>query len=131
MTSPGSPTARSSGVRAAARAGRARVRALPGGALSWRLGVTFTGVAIVIAGVVLLPLPGPGWVVIFGGLGVLATEYVWAARLLAWAHRQLLERAQRAVVRRARLALLVIGALVVVLVAVALGGVVLWLVLRS
>jgi uncharacterized protein (TIGR02611 family) len=29
-------------------------------------------------------LPGPGWLIIFGGLGILATEYAWAARLLAW-----------------------------------------------
>ena len=30
----------------------------------------------------LLPLPGPGWLIIFGGLSILATEYTWAARLL-------------------------------------------------
>jgi len=38
-------------------------------------------------GIVLLPLPGPGWVIIFGGLGILATEYTWAARLLTWVRR--------------------------------------------
>jgi uncharacterized protein (TIGR02611 family) len=62
---------------------RARVRALPGGRLAWRIGVTVIGVVVVAIGIVLLPLPGPGWLIIFTGLGVLATEYTWASRLLA------------------------------------------------
>jgi uncharacterized protein (TIGR02611 family) len=63
---------------------RARVRELPGGRLGWRIAVTVVGVAVIGIGIVLLPLPGPGWLVIFGGLGLLATEYAWAARLLRW-----------------------------------------------
>jgi uncharacterized protein (TIGR02611 family) len=62
---------------------RARVRALPGGRLAWRVGITVLGLAVVAVGIVLLPLPGPGWLIIFGGLGLLASEYSWAARLLA------------------------------------------------
>lgn len=46
------------------------------------------GVAIIAAGIVLLPLPGPGWVIIFLGLGVLASEFTWAQRLLAFARTQ-------------------------------------------
>lgn len=42
------------------------------------------GVAVIAIGIVLLPLPGPGWLIIFGGLGLLATEFEWAARLLRW-----------------------------------------------
>ncbi len=64
---------------------RERVRRLPGGFLAWRIGVTVLGVAIVVVGIVLLPLPGPGWLIIFAGLGLLATEYEWAARLLRYA----------------------------------------------
>ena len=64
---------------------RSRVRALPGGALIWRIAITAAGVLVIAVGVILLPLPGPGWVIIFAGLGLLATEYSWAARLLAWA----------------------------------------------
>jgi uncharacterized protein (TIGR02611 family) len=70
---------------------RARVRALPGGRLGWRIVVTIAGVAVIAGGVVLLPLPGPGWLVIFGGLGLLGTEYAWAARLLQWVRRQVTE----------------------------------------
>jgi uncharacterized protein (TIGR02611 family) len=78
--------------RVAARAGaiRARVRALPGGTVTWRIGVTVVGVAIVVIGIILLPLPGPGWLIIFTGLGVLATEYTWASSLLAFARRYVL-----------------------------------------
>lgn len=63
---------------------RARVRATTAGRIAWRVGVTVVGVAVIVAGVILLPLPGPGWLIIFGGLGILATEYAWAARLLGW-----------------------------------------------
>jgi uncharacterized protein (TIGR02611 family) len=63
---------------------RARVRGLPGGWLAWRIGVSIVGGLIIIIGIVLLPLPGPGWLVIFVGLGVWGTEFEWAARLLTW-----------------------------------------------
>ena len=77
-------------VRAAfARAGavRDRVRSFPGGTLLWRILVTLVGVAIIVVGIILLPLPGPGWLIIFGGLGILASEYAWASRLLSTARR--------------------------------------------
>jgi uncharacterized protein (TIGR02611 family) len=50
------------------------------------------GVAIISAGLVMLITPGPGWAAIVVGLAVLATEYVWAERLLARAK----DMAQRA-----------------------------------
>jgi uncharacterized protein (TIGR02611 family) len=68
---------------------RETVRAKPGGTLGWRIGVTIVGGAVVAAGIVLLPLPGPGWLIIFAGLGILATEYAWARRLLRFARGQL------------------------------------------
>jgi uncharacterized protein (TIGR02611 family) len=40
------------------------------------------GVAIISTGLVMLITPGPGWAAIIVGLAVLATEYVWAERLL-------------------------------------------------
>ena len=39
------------------------------------------GFAIVGTGIVLLPLPGPGWVVIFAGFAILATEFAFAERV--------------------------------------------------
>ena len=40
------------------------------------------GTAIVLLGLVLVPFPGPGWLIVFLGLGILATEFAWAERLL-------------------------------------------------
>jgi uncharacterized protein (TIGR02611 family) len=40
------------------------------------------GLALLAVGVVLLVLPGPGLLVIVGGLALLATEFAWARRLL-------------------------------------------------
>ena len=41
------------------------------------------GFTILLAGIVMLVTPGPGWVAIFGGLAILAAaEVVWARRLL-------------------------------------------------
>jgi uncharacterized protein (TIGR02611 family) len=36
----------------------------------------------VLVGLLLVPLPGPGWATVFEGLGILATEFRWADRLL-------------------------------------------------
>ena len=34
-----------------------------------------------LVGLVLVPLPGPGWVVVALGVALLGTEFAWAARL--------------------------------------------------
>lgn len=47
--------------------------------------VAAVGLSIVVVGIVLLPLPGPGWLIIFLGLGVLASEFAWARALLDFA----------------------------------------------
>jgi uncharacterized protein (TIGR02611 family) len=49
-----------------------------------RFAVTVVGVVVVIVGIILCPLPGPGIAIILGGLAILATEYDWAKRLLHW-----------------------------------------------
>jgi uncharacterized protein (TIGR02611 family) len=46
-------------------------------------GITAAGIGMLAGGAVMLVLPGPGLAVILLGLAVLATEYDWAARLLA------------------------------------------------
>jgi uncharacterized protein (TIGR02611 family) len=52
--------------------------------LVWQAGVFVVGLAVVAGGVVLLPLPGPGWLVIFGGFAIWGTEFAWAQRVLFW-----------------------------------------------
>ncbi|MGC9544107.1 TIGR02611 family protein [Streptomyces sp. UG1] len=84
--------------------------------LSWQVGVFIIGLAIVIAGIIMLPLPGPGWVVIFGGMAVWATEFVWAQLVLRWTKRKVTEAAQKALdpkVRRRNIILTSIGLVIV------------------
>ncbi|MEU8033975.1 TIGR02611 family protein [Streptomyces sp. NPDC049099] len=93
--------------------------------LSWQVGVFVVGLAVVVAGIVMLPLPGPGWVVIFGGLAIWATEFVWAQLVLRWTKRKVTEAAQRALdpeVRRRNITLTVIGLVIVA----ALVGIYVW-----
>ena len=47
-----------------------------------RFAVTILGVALLVLGAAMMVLPGPGILVIVGGLALLATEYVWARKLL-------------------------------------------------
>jgi uncharacterized protein (TIGR02611 family) len=51
-------------------------------ALLIKVGVTVAGPLVILAGLAMLVLPGPGLVVIAAGLGVLALEYPWARRAL-------------------------------------------------
>ncbi|MFE0138063.1 TIGR02611 family protein [Streptomyces sp. NPDC059037] len=84
--------------------------------LSWQVGVFIVGLAVVAAGIVMLPLPGPGWLVIFGGMAIWATEFVWAQLVLRWTKRKVTEAAQRALdpkVRRRNIILTTIGLVIV------------------
>ena len=47
-----------------------------------KLVVLIIGATIILVGIALLVLPGPGTVVIILGLALLGTEFVWARRLL-------------------------------------------------
>jgi uncharacterized protein (TIGR02611 family) len=67
---------------------RDRIKRTRGGALTYRIVITVLGLAIIVVGIILLPLPGPGWLIIFAGLAVLASEFEWAARLLRYARDQ-------------------------------------------
>jgi uncharacterized protein (TIGR02611 family) len=40
------------------------------------------GFTLLALGVVMIVTPGPGWLIILLGLGVLAAEFVWARQLL-------------------------------------------------
>lgn len=54
----------------------------------YRAVVAVLGVAIVVTGFALIPLPGPGWLIVFAGLALLATEFAWAERLLNYGRAQ-------------------------------------------
>ncbi|NLU66315.1 TIGR02611 family protein [Streptomyces sp. HNM0574] len=59
--------------------------------ISWQVVIFVIGLAIVVGGVIMLPLPGPGWLVIFAGIGVWGTEFPWAQRVLRWTKQKLQE----------------------------------------
>ena len=52
--------------------------------LVWQGGVFVVGLAVVVGGIILLPLPGPGWLIIFGGMAIWGTEFSWAQRVVRW-----------------------------------------------
>ncbi|WP_424214674.1 TIGR02611 family protein [Streptomyces sp. BI20] len=88
------------------------IKARRGLHLSWQVGVFVVGLAVIGAGVAMLVLPGPGWFVIFAGLAIWATEFVWARLALRWTKRKVTEAAQRALdpkVRRRNIILTATG----------------------
>ncbi len=79
------------GVRVARerlRAHRERIRRRPTLNVSYRFLVGVLGTAVLLCGFVLIPYPGPGWLIVFAGLGILATEFATARRVSAFAGRQ-------------------------------------------
>ncbi|MFI8387304.1 TIGR02611 family protein [Streptomyces sp. NPDC085540] len=93
--------------------------------LSWQVGVFIVGLAVIAAGVAMLVLPGPGWVAIFAGLAIWATEFAWAHLVLRWTKRKVTEAAQKALdpkVRRRNIILTSVG----LVIAGALIGFYLW-----
>jgi uncharacterized protein (TIGR02611 family) len=55
---------------------------------TYRVGVGVVGSLVVAFGIVTIPLPGPGWLTVIAGLFLLATEFAWAERLLAYTRAQ-------------------------------------------
>jgi uncharacterized protein (TIGR02611 family) len=47
-----------------------------------RIAIITVGLVLLLAGLVMMVLPGPGLVAILVGLGILAQEFTWADRLL-------------------------------------------------
>ena len=68
-------------VRRALRRARSWVDGHPYLLFAYRLGVGVLGTVIVVIGIILIPLPGPGWLIVFLGLAVLGTEFASARRL--------------------------------------------------
>ncbi len=53
--------------------------------LIYRCVVGAVGAIVLVCGFALIPYPGPGWLIVFTGLGILASEFEWAHRLLTFA----------------------------------------------
>lgn len=68
---------------------RRRLRAHPVSSRIYRATVAVLGAAVVGFGLFTVPAPGPGWVIVFFGLSIWASEFEWAQRLLRWSRRLL------------------------------------------
>ncbi len=65
------------------------VRSTRTGALTLKIVIGVIGAVMVVGGLIMVPFPGPGWLVVFAGLAVLATEFHWAHRVLEFGKRTL------------------------------------------
>ncbi len=63
---------------------RDRLRKRPAAEFGYRIAVAVIGLAVLTVGILAIPYPGPGWAIVFVGLAILATEFDWARRLLAY-----------------------------------------------
>ncbi len=75
-----------------------------------RVAVAVVGGALTLAGIALLVLPGPGFVLVAAGLAILATKFAWAARPLAYAKDKAQVGLDEVAQSKARAALAVVGA---------------------
>lgn len=53
-----------------------------------RIGTAIIGSIVTLIGFILIPYPGPGWLIVFAGFAILATEFEFAAKALAWLKAQ-------------------------------------------
>jgi len=86
-----------------------------------RVLVGFVGGLVTLIGVVALVAPGPGWLIIFTGLGILDSEFAWAARVLTSA-RGVANRAANAAKIKKKHRLMIMAALIFL----SLVGLVIW-----
>lgn len=63
---------------------RRRLRANPVTARAYRIAVAVVGGIVVVGGLIAVPAPGPGWLIVFAGVAIWASEFEWAQRLLRW-----------------------------------------------
>lgn len=49
---------------------------------SKKLAIGIVGATVLLIGIVLIPYPGPGWLIVFAGLAILATEFEFAQGIL-------------------------------------------------
>jgi uncharacterized protein (TIGR02611 family) len=101
------------------------MHARPATARLYRLGVAVVGTCVVALGAVLIPLPGPGWLIVFIGLSILASEFSWAERMLH-AARDRVGAWTRWVAGRSRTSRLLIGASGLVLLAAFVAVIATW-----
>jgi hypothetical protein len=61
---------------------RSWIKKTPAGRIFWRVFIGLIGGTITVLGSIALIGPGPGILVLLAGLGILATEFAWAGRIM-------------------------------------------------
>ncbi|GAA4684263.1 TIGR02611 family protein [Frondihabitans cladoniiphilus] len=80
---------RNTRVAKRARLFRARLNLYPRLRTAYKVVIGVFGFLVIIVGIIMIPLPGPGWLVVFLGLAILGTEFPAAHRLNMWVQRRL------------------------------------------
>ncbi len=68
---------------------RRRIRAHPTAHRLYRAAVAVVGAVVLVVGLIAVPAPGPGWLIVFVGLAIWASEFEFAQRLLRWGRARL------------------------------------------
>lgn len=92
------------------------IRGNPTGRIALKIFIAIAGALVVTIGIALIPLPGPGWLLVIAGLGIWAVEYHWARRLLGFTRRHV-HGWTRWVTRQSLLVRIVLGSVGLVFVA--------------
>jgi uncharacterized protein (TIGR02611 family) len=66
---------------------RRKIRATPQVHLIYRIVIGVVGLLVFVLGLILVPFPGPGWLVVLLGIGIWASEFTWAQAVLHRARR--------------------------------------------
>ena len=83
------------------------------GRLVWRIIIGVIGGAITVTGAIALVGPGPGILIVLAGLGILATEFAWAARVMVHTRTYAQKAADKAGIPKwAQLAMIAVGAVI-------------------
>ncbi|HWV27977.1 MAG TPA: PGPGW domain-containing protein [Aeromicrobium sp.] len=73
------------------------------------VGLELLGWILVPLGIIMMPAPGPGTLVLLGGIALLARQYAWARFVLSWLETRAIEAAKFGVATWPRIALSAAG----------------------
>ena len=87
------------------------------GRLVWRIIIGLIGGLVTVFGAIALVGPGPGILIVLAGLGILATEFAWAARVMVHTRTYAQKAADKAGIPKwAQFALIAVGAVISIIV---------------
>jgi uncharacterized protein (TIGR02611 family) len=97
---------------------RTWIKKTKAGRLFWRVVIGIVGGAVTALGAIALVGPGPGILIVLAGLGILATEFAWAARVMVRTRTYAQKAADKAGIPRWIQFALIAGAAVVSIVVI-------------